>query len=478
LRYGPKYVTPDVPTTFDFSADGGIVRAAELCAGVGECRKKRDGNMCPSYRATRDEKDSTRGRANILRLAMTGQLDMHGLTDEAVKEALELCLECKACKSECPTNVDMARLKAEFLHQYFRKHGLPWRNWVLGNVARLSRWGSRLALLSNWLARRRALRWISEKTLGIDRRRLPPTFETRGFGFIIDCYMRMQEEPSAAEGQGVGDVLVFPDTFVQSYDAVIGFAAVDFCRRTGSRVFLGVPGDGPVEPDELVVTGLRCCGRPMISNGMLNQAVRFARQNVERLHAWVVPGKRIVACEPSCILTIKDDYPALLRGEERRKAEVVAAVCQTFEEFVESILASGAASAPRVLPALTRPGSPATRPGSPARRILVHAHCHQRALVGVEPLMRLMRRIAGAEVIDLDAGCCGMAGSFGYEKEHYEISRQIGEQKLFPAIRAAGPEDIIVAPGFSCRQQIAHFTGRKAVHPAELLASLCEPSSP
>src|SRR5262249_2406506 len=150
----------------------------------------------------------------------------------------------------------------------------------------------------------------------------------------------------------------------------------------------GAPGDGPAEPDELVVTGLRCCGRPMISNGMLDQAVQFARQNVERLHAWAAPGKRIVACEPSCILTIKDDYPALLRGEERRKAEVVATACQTFEEFVESILASRGTPAPGVTPSLTRLGSP-------TRRILVHAHCHQRALVGVEPLMRLMRRIPG-----------------------------------------------------------------------------------
>jgi FAD/FMN-containing dehydrogenase/Fe-S oxidoreductase len=472
LRYGPKYVTPDLPTTFDFSADGGIVRAAELCAGVGECRKTRDGNMCPSYRATRDEKDSTRGRANALRLAMTGQLDFAGLTDHDVKEVLDLCLECKACKTECPTNVDMARLKAEFLHQYYRKHGLPWRNWVFGNVARLSRWGSRLALLSNWLAGRRTVRWVNEKMLGVDRRRLPSAFETRGFGFIIDCYMRLHGESSAADGQGVGDVLLFPDTFVQFYDAVIGFATVDLCRRMKRRAFLGVPGDGPAEPNELVVTGLRCCGRPMISNGMLDQAVQFARQNVERLHAWVAPGKRIIACEPSCILTVKDDYPALLRGEERCKAEVVAAACQTFEEFVESALASGGRKPPDCWPKCSLQIRGLT---PPARRILVHAHCHQRALVGVEPLMRLMRRIPGAEVIDLDAGCCGMAGSFGYEKEHYEISRQIGELKLFPAIRAAAPDDIIVAPGFSCRQQIAHFTGRKAVHPAELLASLCEP---
>jgi Fe-S oxidoreductase len=233
----------------------------------------------------------------------------------------------------------------------------------------------------------------------------------------------------------------------------------------------------------------RCCGRPLISNGLLTEAKGVAGLNVALLYSNAEQGKPIIACEPSCILTIKDDYPALLRGEDRRKAEVVAAACQTFEEFVESLLASGAALAPRGLPrgdpprgnhpALTRPGSPGSPAfGSSTRRILVHAHCHQLALVGVEPLMRLMRRIPGAEVVDLDAGCCGMAGSFGYEKEHYEISRQIGEQKLFPAIRAAGPDDIIVAPGFSCRMQIEHFTGRKAIHPAELLAKLYEPSRP
>src|SRR5438552_2349410 len=174
LRYGPAYVTPDVPTTFDFSADGGLARAAELCVGVGECRKKRGGTMCPSYQATRDEKDSTRGRANTLRLALTGQLGLNGLTDDAVKEALDLCLECKACKSECPTNVDMARLKAEFLHQYYQKHGLPWRNWVFGNVSRLLGWASREPNLFNNLRRTKLLRWLNEKLFGIDRRRVLP----------------------------------------------------------------------------------------------------------------------------------------------------------------------------------------------------------------------------------------------------------------------------------------------------------------
>jgi FAD/FMN-containing dehydrogenase/Fe-S oxidoreductase len=469
LRYGPAYVTPTVPTTFDFSADGGIVQAAELCAGVGECRKKRDGSMCPSYRATCDEQHSTRGRANALRFALTGQLDFAGLTDDAVKEALDLCLECKACKSECPTNVDMARLKAEFLHQYYKKHGLPWRNWLFGNVHRLG-W---------WAPRSRLGRWLSEKIFGIDCRRVPPGLATESFvmSYVIlekdndletphdDLNMdlesdrqefrrRIKEWEAAPHG-----VLFFPDTFTDGYEPEIGIEGARVLRRLGYRVIPGLPlGWKPIiHSAEAWPFGLVCCGRPMISNGMLDKAVELARRNVEALHPWAAARKPIIACEPSCILTIKDDYPALLRGEERRKAEVVAAACQTFEEFLES--------------AIRNPQSAIQfRPGP--KKILVQAHCHQRSLVGMRPIMNLLRRIPGAEVIDLDAGCCGMAGSFGYEKEHYEISRLVGEQRLFPAIRAADPDTVIVAPGFSCRMQIEHFTGRKAVHPAELLHSL------
>src|SRR5207302_1565061 len=205
LRYGPAYVTPDMPTTFDFSAEGGLTRAAELCAGVGECRKKRGGTMCPSYQATREEQHSTRGRANALRLALTGQLDFDGLTDPALHEVMDLCLECKACKSECPTNVDMARLKAEFLHQYQRKHGVPLRTRMLANVASLSRWGSRLAPLSNWLMRSWPVRWLNEKLLGIDRRRVPPRFARRT--------LRCRFEPMKGESDFTRQVLLFPDTF-------------------------------------------------------------------------------------------------------------------------------------------------------------------------------------------------------------------------------------------------------------------------
>jgi FAD/FMN-containing dehydrogenase/Fe-S oxidoreductase len=458
LRYGPKYMTPQVPTTFDFSADGGVVRAAELCVGVGECRKKREGTMCPSYQATKEEQHSTRGRANVLRLAMTGQLGLEGMTDPAVKEALDLCLECKACKSECPTNVDMARLKAEFLHQWQKKYGVvPWRNRVFGNVATLSRWGCRLSPLSNWMIRSRVVRWLNEKVLGIDRRRLLPKF-------AAGC---LAKTPSLQDPAQDGDVLLFPDTFARFHDVNIGPAALALLEHAGSNYQIGrfdasrciTLRDRQGDHRRIQVGSeyqVRCCGRPLMSNGMLDQAVELATANVDGLYEWAELGKPIIACEPSCILTLKDDYPALLKGEPRKKAEVVAAACQTFEEFMESI-----ASRVRF------------RPGP--KKILVQPHCHQRSLVGAGPLMNLLRRIPGAEVIDLDAGCCGMAGSFGYEKEHYEISRLVGEQRLFPAIRAAASDTVIVAPGFSCRLQIEHFTGRKAVHPAELLASLLEP---
>jgi len=440
LRYGPGYVTPTVLTTFDFTADGGLLPAAELCAGVGACRKKREGTMCPSFQATRDEKDSTRGRANLLRLAITGQLGFEGFTDPHVREVLDLCLECKACKSECPTNVDMARLKAEFLHQYHQKHGLPWRNRVFGHVAEVGRIGCAVAPVSNWVARSDLSRWLNETFFGIDRRRVPPAFARRT---LLQRFRALQKngDPDHPGRR----VLLFPDSFTNYFEPEVGAAAIALFNRAGCRVTFGPP-------------GLRCCGRPLISNGLLNQAVANAKHNVERLYEWSRGGGRIIACEPSCILTIRDDYPALLKGELRSRTETVAQACQTFEELLAAMLMPDSCA-----PLRWRPGP---------ERILVQAHCHQRSLVGTGPMLKLLRSIPGAEVIDLDAGCCGMAGSFGYEVEHYEISRLVGEQRLLPAVRQAGPEDVIVAPGFSCRLQIQHFTGREAVHPAVLLRSL------
>jgi FAD/FMN-containing dehydrogenase/Fe-S oxidoreductase len=440
LRYGSRYVTPEMPTTFDFAADGGLTRSAELCAGVGECRKKRDGTMCPSYQATGEEQHSTRGRANALRLAITGQLGAGGFTDPSLLEVLDLCLECKACKTECPTNVDMARLKAEFLHQYYRTHGLPWRNWFFGNVASLGRAGCALAPVTNRLGRNRLLRWLGERFLGIDRRRALPALARRPL-------RRRLHELQAQSGSNASSrsVLLFCDTFTDLYEPELGVAAVRLFADAGCSVELGLcRSRGPLN--------LACCGRPLISNGLLGQAVHHAQHNVTRLHEWAAAGKPITACEPSCLLTIKDDYPALLRGEEREKAEKVAAACHTFEQFMDSLLQS----------------SKGLDLHSGPPRILLQGHCHQRSLTGMDATLRLLRRIPGAEVIDLDAGCCGMAGSFGYEKEHYEISRAVGEQRLFGALRKE-KDAVIVAPGFSCRRQIEHFTGLTALHPAELL---------
>jgi Fe-S oxidoreductase len=439
LRYGPGYVTPDVPTLFDFSADGGVVRAAELCAGVGECRKKREGTMCPSFQATGEEQHSTRGRANALRMALTGQLGLKGFSDPAVAAAFDLCLECKACKSECPTNVDMARLKAEFLHQTYERLGLPWRSWIFGNVARLSRQGLKFPRLVNALMGSRLSRWFGQVLFGMDRRRIPPA--------LAGTHPRKQlHELGSATQQPGNPVLLFVDTFVDCYEPETGIAALNLLRHLGCQSACALPTAGQVV----------CCGRPMISNGLLRQAQHNAAINVEHLYPWAASGQPITACEPSCILTIKDDYPALLQGEARRKATIVAGQCRTFEELLDEHMAQAA---------------PVAFPPGP-KRILLQGHCHQRALVGMGPALRLLRRIPRTEVVDADAGCCGMAGSFGYEKEHYEVSRLVGEQRLFPAVRGTEPATVIVAPGFSCRLQIRHFTGRPAVHTATFLWSL------
>jgi FAD/FMN-containing dehydrogenase/Fe-S oxidoreductase len=461
LRYGPSYVTPDFPTLFDFSADGGLVRAAELCAGVGECRKRREGTMCPSFQATGEEQHSTRGRANALRLALTGQVGFKGFTDPDLAAALDLCLECKACKSECPTNVDMARLKAEFLHKYHQRTGVPWRSWIFGNVARLSRRALTSPRLFSFLIRNRMTRWFNEMVFGIDRRRLPPSLASSR---ERARFHHLCQAPSRTPDSTAASVLLFADTFVECFEPALGSAAVRLLQHCGCKTVLGLPGEPAMATSRIgdASTGLVCCGRPMISNGLLDQAVAHAQRNVEHLYPWAASGKPITACEPSCILTIKDDYPALLRGDQREKAQIVAGQCFTFEEFLENHL--------------VRKDTPLSRAAFPAgpRQILVQGHCHQRSLIGMGPTVRLLRRISGVDVIDLDAGCCGMAGSFGYEKEHYEVSRQVGEQRLFPAIREADAGTVIVAPGFSCRQQIHHCTGRQAAHTASLLWSLLD----
>ncbi len=444
LRYGAGYQTPDPPTHFDYAEHGGMGRAVEMCSGLGVCRKKLEGTMCPSYMATLEEKHSTRGRANTLRLAMAGRLGEAGLGDHDVHDVLDLCLECRACRAECPVGVDVARFKSEFLAGYWQRHGTPLGTRAIGHIHALSRWGSRLAPLSNVAAQSALGRWISEQWLGIDRRRTPPSFARDTFASRF-ARRTINHPPSALSHQPsavAGRVVLFNDTFTNHNHPEIGIAAAEVLDRAGAGV-------------RLVPNG--CCGRPMISQGLLDEARAAAQVNADALYDAASRGERIVFLEPSCLSAVREDAPALLRGDAQRKARSVADACVLFEEYLEQEWQAG-----RLRLELT--SGPAT--------VLLHGHCHQKAMGLLPPTRALLSRIPSCAVVDLDAGCCGMAGSFGYTREHYDVSRRIGERRLLPAARDMGPGAVLVAPGTSCREQVAHFTNVRALHPAELLRSL------
>jgi FAD/FMN-containing dehydrogenase/Fe-S oxidoreductase len=428
LRFGANYAARNPPTYFDF-AEGGIAGAIEMCSGLGACRKTLEGTMCPSYMATRDEQHSTRGRANVLRLTIAGRLGESGLGDRGVYDSLDLCLECRACKAECPVGVDVARFKSEFLADYWQRHGTPLDARVLGNARTVATWGSRLAPLSNWIAGSSPSRTLTERVLGVDRRRRLPTFRRRTLS---------RRAPRPKGGQV--DALLFNDTFTNHYDPEIGLAAMAVLEAAGVRTTLA--------PN-------RCCGRPQISKGLLGKAREMASRNTDALYANAASGTPLVFCEPSCLSAVREDAPALLTGEARRRAERVASASVLFEEFAATIASR-----------FTLRNGPVS--------ILLHGHCHQKSMGLVAPSRVLLARIPGASVVDLDAGCCGMAGSFGYARDHYDVSRAIGERKLFPAVRHKPDGAVVVAAGTSCRHQIADFTGETAVHPAVLLHSLLE----
>ena len=458
LRYGPDYRTPNPEAAFDHGEHGGLGRAVEMCSGVGACRKTLSGTMCPSYMATRDEAHSTRGRANTLRLAMNGGLGNAdgprdtGLGDRGVYDVLDLCLECRACKTECPVGVDMARFKSEFLADYWRRHGTPLRARVLGHIRTLSALASRAAPLINpWLEHDR-VRALNERLFGIDRRRSLPPWAPRTLAAAwrrrpTGNGSRATAEPDAGEAAtgtpASGAVAVlFNDTFTNYYDPQIGLAAAAVLEAAGLTVELGPHA---------------CCGRPLISQGLLAAARDRAENAVRRLHPLAAAGRPIVLLEPSCLSALKDDVPDLLRGEEQQRAREVAAACVLFEDYLNRRLDDGSA-------ALSLRAGP--------DRIVLHGHCHQKSLGLVAPAKALLERIPGSRVTDLDSGCCGMAGSFGYAQEHFDISQRIGERRLLPAARALESGNVLVAAGTSCRHQVHDFTGVRAQHPAVLLQSL------
>jgi FAD/FMN-containing dehydrogenase/Fe-S oxidoreductase len=415
LRFGAKYTARNPPTFFNFSEHGGIAGALEMCSGVGACRKKLAGTMCPSYMATREESDSTRGRANVLRLAISGKIDEAGLGDEGVFRALDLCLECRACKSECPVGVDMARFKSEFLADYYSRHGTPVQARVLGNVDRLSKWGSRFAPLSN----------LAPAPFIDSRRKLPP--------WKRETFSRWAARHNPRPGKSV---TLFNDTFTNHYEPQIGAAAVEILERGGCAVHIVRPG---------------CCGRPLISQGLLAEATAAAVKLIEGLFPIAERGEKILFCEPSCLSAVKEDAPSLVRDELARKARVVAEACVLFEEFAATL----------DLPLRKGP-----------ERILLHGHCHQKSMGMLGATRALLSKIPSATVVDLDAGCCGMAGSFGYT--HYDVSVAIANRRLIPAVQAMKPADVLVAPGTSCRRQVVDLAGAVAMHPATLVRSLMD----
>jgi len=436
LKISPRYQPWEPRTTLNFAAQGGFARAVEMCSGMAECRKKLDGTMCPSYMGTLDEEHSTRGRANALRNAISGRAPQEEFTGKRLYDVMDLCLECKACKAECPSNVDMAKLKYEFLDHYYRANGLPLRNRIFGAIESLNRLGSSLAPVSNWIANSSLNRWLMEILVGIDRRRPLPQFAGRTF----ESWFRKHETSRDA---AKGDVVLFHDTFNNYNTPDVAIAATRFLERSGYRVLLA---------------DKKCCGRPMISKGMLNQAKENAAWNIEKLAPYAEKRVPIVGLEPSCLLTLRDEYPEFVGTEAAR---TVAENSFLFEEFVTRELKDG-----RLM--LQSKGD--------GKRVLLHGHCHQKALVGTAPTTAMLKAV-GYEVREVDSGCCGMAGSFGFEKEHYDLSTKIANRRLVPAVNATGSEVEIVAPGISCRQQIEHLTGRKAKHPAELMIEVLSSES-
>jgi Fe-S oxidoreductase len=428
LKISPQYKTWEPRTTLDFSAQGGFVRAVEMCSGMGECRKKLDGTMCPSYMGTLDEEHSTRGRANALRSVLSGKVPKDEFTGKRLYDVMDLCLECKSCKAECPSNVDMAKIKYEFLDHYHRANGLPLRNKMFGAIEKVNRLGSALAPVSNWLANSAPNRWLMDMLAGIDRRRPLPEFASESF----DSWFAKHKP----EGDGAaGEVILFNDTFNNYNTPNVAIAATRFLEKSGYRV---------------VLVDKKCCGRPMISKGMLSQAKENATWNVERLAPYAEKGTPIVGLEPSCLLTLRDEYADFIRNDAAKK---VAKNSFLFEEFVVREVIAGKIN---------------FNGAANGKRVLLHGHCHQKALVGTGPTLAMLKA-AGYDVSEVDSGCCGMAGSFGFEKEHYELSTKIGNRRLAPAVKALSADVEVVAPGISCRQQIDHLAGRKAKHPAELV---------
>ncbi len=448
LRYGPQYATPFVPTTprLDWSADGGFAGAVEMCNGSGVCRKEGVGVMCPTYMATRDEAQSTRGRANALRAAISGKLGALGLADERLHQVLDWCIACKSCKAECPSLVDMARLKTEALAAYYDRHRVPLRAWVFGHIHRINALGSHVRPLVNAFLRSAVGRWLLGQ-IGIATQRQMPLLARKRFStWYKRSYSGCKEREAEYNKENYSHVpILVIDTYTEYNYPHLGQAVAQLVGAGGAclRVW------GPPQ--------FTSSGRPLLSKGFLDEAKRLATRNVRRMSPLAARGERFMLIEPSSASIFRDEYPDLVPPELRADAERLAEAILTVEEWLAEAAEEG------LLKAENFDQTPA--------EVLLHGHCHQRALWGTGATHRaLALLLPRCTVSEPDDGCCGVAGSFGFEAEHYELSMQIGELRFLSAVRQA-PDAVVLASGVSCREQAAHGADRQALHPVEFLAS-------
>jgi len=449
LRYEADKPVPQPTTIFDFSKDGGLLELAEKCSGSGDCRKTHisGGTMCPSYMATRSEHDTTRARANILRHFYTSQDKPAQHDYEAVKDVLDLCLSCKACKAECPSSVDMTRMKAEFTQQYYAEKGVPMRARLVGNFTRLMSLASLAPWAYNAIYDSPALRRIANRTVGFHPERTMPRLAgmtlrqwARGLGLGAGGLGQGADAGAPSPSPQAPRPLLFADEFTNYNDVEVGQKAIQLLQRLGYDVSI---------PEHVE------SGRTYLSKGLVDDARAIAIRNVTLLKDKVTENSPLVGLEPSAILTFRDEYPDLVPADLKADAQRIARHTFLFEEWL-----AREADAKRI---------DRSQFTTEARQVKIHGHCHQKALSSMVPVKKILSLPPNYSVQLIPSGCCGMAGSFGYETEHYDISMQIGELVLFPAIRQTTSDVIISAAGTSCRHQIKDGTGRHAQHPAEIL---------
>ncbi|HEY0741229.1 MAG TPA: FAD-linked oxidase C-terminal domain-containing protein, partial [Chryseosolibacter sp.] len=436
LRFEKDQETKEFDTILDFSDNLGILRTAEQCNGSGDCRKTElsGGTMCPSYMATRNEKDTTRARANILREMITRSDKANPFAHEEIKDVMDLCLSCKGCKSECPSNVDMGKLKQEWQYQYYKEKGVPFRSRLIGNfslgmkLASVAPWGYNLVFNNRTLAR------AVKKVIGFAPDRSMPHLSTISW----KKWLKREFKPTVKNPKK--RVHLFVDELLNYNEAEIGIATVRLLDKLGYGVIILDHYDS---------------GRSFLSKGLLEEARELAKKNIALFRDKVTHETPLIGVEPSAILTFRDEYPDLVRGEEKEAAIKISNHTLMIEEFLSKELDAG-----NIDPALFK---------KTGRLIKVHGHCQQKALSTMTHVKKILTRLGQNEVHMIPSGCCGMAGSFGYEAEHFDISMKIGELVLFPTVRNQPEDVLIVAAGTSCRHQIKDGTGRKALHPVEIL---------